>query len=104
MVRINVEDSEVSYMETLKDNVLDPEADVWMVRYHVNDTDEVQSKPVDITNVHPSTECLREAIHRALPEGVIAWSAWEAEFEFAQYPPDSGWYVPEDAECDMESV
>jgi len=88
---------EVSYGDDPSD------LDVFIVRYHINSTDEVQSVPVDLSRVKYKN--WRAAVEAALPkdEPVIAWHVLEAEFEHAPYPPDSGWYVPSEAECILES-
>jgi hypothetical protein len=75
--------------------------DVLMIRYHINESEEIQCLPIDLTKV--PYKWWQEAITAALPLGFIAWSAWTTEFRMGDVPWDSEFYVPEDAECVKES-
>ena len=79
--------------------------DVFIIKYHINSNDEIQSHPINLTDT--TFKEWREAIEAELAtvtkEPIIAWTQMPAEFEFATYPPDSGWYVQDGTEAVLES-
>lgn len=92
-------------LSTISANDDPSDLDVFIINYHINSSDEIQSRVINLTDI-PFKDW-RQVIEKELAsitqEPIIAWTQMDAEFEYAPWPPESGWHIPEGAEAGLES-